>query len=246
MSWHDSTIWGFDCETSGVDVTRDRIVTACVVKCEPGQEPKAKTWLLNPGIEIPEGATKIHGITTEKAAADGMDAAVGLEQIAQYVIHALANGIPLVAFNANYDLSILDAELGRYDLGGLAARLDGQPMRSVVDPFVLVRGLDELRRNFRKGRKYTLTACCERFGVTLDDAHDAAADAIAAVDLTRQIGIMEDDLAGYGPDALFVLQQTWHRTRQAGYREWLENNGRHDEATRVDGAWPMRLEQVSA
>ena len=70
MSWHEGTLYGFDVESTGVDVFTDRIVTATVVKIEGGQLADQRSWLVDPGISIPEAATKVHGITTERARAE--------------------------------------------------------------------------------------------------------------------------------------------------------------------------------
>lgn len=67
MSWTNGPRVGFDTETTGVDVTTDRIVTAALVFREPGQEDKVMSWIINPGIEIPQGSIDVHGITNERA-----------------------------------------------------------------------------------------------------------------------------------------------------------------------------------
>ena len=60
----------FDLETTGVDVTTDRIVTAHVGLLGPdGVALRSQSWLADPGVEIPEGATAVHGITTAHARA---------------------------------------------------------------------------------------------------------------------------------------------------------------------------------
>ena len=81
-SWHEGPLALFDVESSGVDPHRDRIVTAAVISVTPNCQPVTRTWLLNPGIPIPEGATAIHGITTEHATVHGMDPAQGVAEIA--------------------------------------------------------------------------------------------------------------------------------------------------------------------
>jgi hypothetical protein len=51
----------------GVDPDRDRIVTAAVSLVGDGQESEHLSWLVDPDIEIPAGATAVHGITTAEA-----------------------------------------------------------------------------------------------------------------------------------------------------------------------------------
>mgnify|MGYP002652042991 CR=1 FL=1 len=60
---------GFDTETTGTNVERDRIVTVALVhSVGPGRENETvATWLIDPGVEIPEPAQRVHGISTEHA-----------------------------------------------------------------------------------------------------------------------------------------------------------------------------------
>jgi hypothetical protein len=81
MSWHTGRLAGFDLETTGIDVEQDRIVTACVVQCGGGHDTASGTWLADPGIDIPEEAAKVHGITTAQARAEGHPAAEVVEQV---------------------------------------------------------------------------------------------------------------------------------------------------------------------
>jgi hypothetical protein len=125
---------GFDTETTGVDFVTDRIVTAAVIFRDGADGAvSARTWLIDPGIEIPERATAVHGITTEMAREQGADPVVALGEIAALLAAALANGSPIVAFNAGYDLGILDAELARHGLPSLARRIGAaHTLRPVV------------------------------------------------------------------------------------------------------------------
>ncbi|MFM9597389.1 hypothetical protein ACKI1O_49625, partial [Streptomyces scabiei] len=66
----------FDLETTGVDVVHDRIVTAHVgVLDADGHVIDARDWLADPGVPIPAGAAAIHGVTAERARAEGAPAA---------------------------------------------------------------------------------------------------------------------------------------------------------------------------
>src|SRR5690606_34522429 len=112
MGWVDGAVVGFDTETTGVDVTSDRIVTAAVVR-RHGTSTSVQSWLLDPGVEIPEAAAAIHGISTEHARRHGSDPAEALDQMAATLASALVRGEPVVAYNASFDLSLLDAELRR-------------------------------------------------------------------------------------------------------------------------------------
>ena len=71
----------FDLETTGIDVETDRIVTAHVGLLDAsGTVIRARDWIADPGIEIPAGATAVHGITTARARAEGRPAAEVIER----------------------------------------------------------------------------------------------------------------------------------------------------------------------
>ena len=121
MNWLDGPMVGFDTETTGVSAADDRIVTAAVIR-RHGDQVAVSEWLINPGIDIPARATEVHGITTEKARTDGAKPAEALDEIATALADALGAGVPVVGFNVQYDLSILEAELARHGLRTLAQR----------------------------------------------------------------------------------------------------------------------------
>ncbi len=166
--WWEGPLVGLDTETTGTDVETARIVTACVVLDEPGREPRSWTWLVNPGAPIPAEATAVHGVTDEMAA-EGLTPGLAVAQIA---LTLAGFDLPLVAFNGAYDFTVMDREARRHGLDPF------EPF-PVVDPYVL----DKQAEPYRRGKR-TLSVTCEHYGIPLgEDAHDAAADALAAVRL---------------------------------------------------------------
>src|SRR6478609_10030477 len=110
MSWHHE-LGVFDLETTGIDVESARIVTAHVGLLDSdGLVRHRRDWLLDPGVEIPSEATAVHGITTEVARRNGMDAARGVAAIVAQLRSLFERGIPVVAYNAPYDFTLLDRE----------------------------------------------------------------------------------------------------------------------------------------
>lgn len=245
MNWTQGTVYGFDCESTGVDVHTDRIVTATVVKIVGGEHVDQRSWLIDPGIEIPEGATKVHGITTEHARANGVHPTEALGQIAGTVAAVLRAGLPLAVFNAAYDISLLEAELRRHDQGGLMARV-GDQWNTLIDPFVLGRGLDMVNRQFVKGRKYTLVDMCGRWRVPFTESHDATADAVGAGLLAIALFDAEPYFADMGPGALSTLQRTWHRSKQDSFRDWVVKNGHTEKYGDIDSGWPFHTALTQA
>lgn len=59
----------FDLETTGINLMSDRIVEISLIKVMPNGEEIEKTRRINPGIPIPEEASKVHGIHDEDVAA---------------------------------------------------------------------------------------------------------------------------------------------------------------------------------
>ena len=81
--WHTRPMAAFDVETTGLDVEGDRIVTAALWRIDPARGTKdVTTWFADPGVEIPQAATEIHGITTERARAEGRPAVEVVTEIA--------------------------------------------------------------------------------------------------------------------------------------------------------------------
>ncbi|WP_336633172.1 MULTISPECIES: exonuclease domain-containing protein [unclassified Microbacterium] len=225
--WAD-TVGVFDLETTGVDVSRDRVVTAHVGLLGPdGTALAARSWLADPGVEIPDGATAVHGITTAHARAHGRPAAHVVAEIVDALRELFARGIPVVAYNAPYDFSLLKHEALRHGIDPLS---DPAP---VIDPLVL----DKEHDRYRKGKR-TLEVVAAHYAVPLVGAHDAAADAIAAgrlaQALVRRHGID-------GPlDRLHEQQIGWARSQAESLTEYFIRIGRIDPADALDGSWPIR------
>jgi DNA polymerase-3 subunit epsilon len=217
----------FDLETSAPSPEDARIVTACVVHVGGGLPTEAREWLVNPGVEIPEGATAVHGITTERARAEGVDPAVAVREITDALTDAWSSGLPVVAFNAAYDLTVLDREIARHH--DTTFTVAGP----VIDPYVIDREVDK----YRKGSR-TLTAQAEHYRVSLDGAHDATADAVCAARLVWRIGCMFPAVAGLSLPDLHAAQAGWHAARQADFAAYLKRVGK--PADDVCGEWAMR------
>ncbi|MSZ39665.1 MAG: 3'-5' exonuclease, partial [Actinobacteria bacterium] len=102
----------FDLETTGLDLTEARIVTACAVELDAAGQVVGQNieWLANPGIEIPSQASDVHGVTTEIAIRDGRAADIVVAEILDSLKGFFARGIPVVAYNAPFDFTILHYE----------------------------------------------------------------------------------------------------------------------------------------
>lgn len=167
-----------DCETSGVDTEKDRIVTIACWFIGGGQQPSGFEELLNPGVEIAEEATKVHGITTEHAREHGANPAEVLPAVGNLFADAIKQGYASVIFNARFDLTLIHREMIRHNVA-VPDRYPGY----VVDPLVLDKHTDPFRRGSRK-----LEAQVKHHVVKLEGAaHGATADAQAAARLAYRI-----------------------------------------------------------
>ncbi|MEV7633382.1 exonuclease domain-containing protein [Microbacterium sp. NPDC089318] len=218
----------FDLETTGVDVTSDRIVTAHVgVLDRHGRELAARDWLADPGVPIPDGAAAVHGISTEHARAHGRPA----REVVTQIVHALrtlfAQGLPIVAYNASYDFSLLAHEARRH---GIPELLAPSP---VIDPLVIDKAFDR----YRRGRR-TLTVVADHYQVPLDDAHQASADAIAAGRLA--LALAKEFTLPRSAAELHSRQIGWARDQAATLTDYFIRIGRLEPEQTLDGTWPVR------
>jgi DNA polymerase-3 subunit epsilon len=232
--WYEGPLASFDTETTGVDVEHDRIVTAALVIQErPGRPFQRRDWVVDPGLPIPAQATAVHGLTDAWAREHGTPPGAAVEEIARALAENALAGRPLVVMNAPYDLTLLDRELRRHR-GLTLSQCTAEVPLLVIDPWVVDRHVDR----YRPGRR-TLTALCGHYGVALTDAHDAAADATAALELTRAIGRRHSGaLEGLTAAELHLRQAVWHAAQARGLEQWFARSG---TPTRVEPAWPLRL-----
>lgn len=233
MSWHLGPLASYDCETTGTDTATARIVTAALIR------PNGETlrWLSDvDGVEIPEGASRIHKVTTEHARAHGRPAKQVIDEIADAVAGELGAGrAALVVMNAPYDLPLLEAECARHGVPGVAERVGA--VGPVVDPLVLDRAADR----YRPGKR-TLEALAAHYGVDLTDAHAADADARAALDVALRIAEAYPELQ-VPAEQLHTWQVTWHARWASGFQAHLRK--RNPDAV-VNGCWPLIPHQRGA
>lgn len=233
MSWHTGRLCGFDLETTGIDVEQDRIVTACVVQCGGGHDTASGTWLADPGIEIPEGAAQVHGITTEQARAEGRPAAEVVKQVVAALAEVVLAGTPIVAMNASYDLTLLDREARRHGVQPLVD-IVGDDLR-VIDPRVLDKQVDKFRRGGRK-----LEDLCRTYDVRLDGAHSADADAIAACRVAWRIATKKPQIGRASLVDLHAWQIRWAKEQAESLADYFRRTpGKEHQADGVRTEWPL-------
>ena len=229
MSWPKKTLV-FDTETTGIDVHNDRIVQLFIgIADEHGDLIERHEWLIDPGIEVPEGASDVHGFTTEYLQANGGDPDEVLQEAAG--VFAQYADIPWVAFNVNFDLSILNAEFTRHGIvSGWAETVLGTWNVQLIDGLVIDRAKDKYRKGKRK-----LGNMADTYGIAYDpDAlHDAGADVELTAKVTRAI------VNKYGIPSN-AGQAEMYRAWAVNLEQFLQ---RSDPSASVDKDWPIKLKE---
>ena len=155
----------FDLETTGINITKDRIVEISILKVSPNGTEEKKTWLVNPEMPIPAVVVAVHGITNEKVANEPTFKELAKE------INSWIKDADLGGFNSNrFDIPLLAEEMLRADVD-----FDMKNRQSV-----------DVQTIFHKMEQRTLTAAfkfyCDK---SLEDAHSAEADTMATYEVLK-------------------------------------------------------------
>lgn len=225
--YYELPLLSLDTETTGVDPWTCSVVTCNMTYDTPGQEPYVCDWLINPGVGIPEGASDVHGITDEIAQAHGMPPEIGLASIAHHLNLWSDRGLPIVVYNASYDLTLLNAEFARY---GIECR---NKFDRIIDPLVLDKQLDK----FRKGKRQ-LTVTAAHYGIQLNNAHSADADSMASVGVARAIG---RKYKINGPVEEVHARQIEFKREQSESLQKYFRKSKNDETIVINGEWPYQV-----
>ncbi len=133
----------FDLETTGLDTQKDRIVEVGLVKLHPDGARESMQRRVDPGIDIPEVATRVHGIRNDDVR--GLFGEPTLAKLGAELIAFLGDA-DLAGFNCvAYDLPLWLAEVERH---GLAFAMDG---RRVLDAKLVFDGKERSWDRFLQG-----------------------------------------------------------------------------------------------
>lgn len=224
--WTERPFLCLDTETTGVDCYEDRIVEVAAVTVNPdGTTDDPWVTIIDPSIDIPDEPAAIHGITTERAKAEGIPTADALTTLADR-IYGAGVGTPLVMFNARFDWPLLLAEAER---GGV----DFPCFAPILDPYLIDRMCDRYRKG---GRKLTIVA--EHYGVELGDAaHGALADATAAGQVMRAIVTAFPKIGDHVLAGVMIRQVKGHEEDRLRFVDYM----RREKDPSFDSApgWPI-------
>lgn len=155
----------FDLETTGTNITADRIVEICYLKVYPNGNEESKTMRINPEMHIPETSTAIHGITDDDVA----DCPTFKEAAAN--IARDFEGADIAGFNSNrFDVPLLVEEF----------------LRAGIDLDLTKRKFIDVQVIYHKLEQRTLSAAYKFYcGKNLEDAHTAEADTRATYEVLK-------------------------------------------------------------
>lgn len=148
-----------DLETTGVNISNDRIVEIGIVKILPDGTKQVKRKLINPLMPIPAGASDVHGITDEM-----VKDAPSFKQVANEIKQFIDN-CDLGGYNSNrFDVPMLIEEFLR---AGIEFSVEG-------------RRLVDVQKVFHMMEQRTLSAAYKFYcNKSLEGAHSAEVDATA-------------------------------------------------------------------
>lgn len=153
----------FDLETTGINISSDRIIEIAVIKLMPNGEVHRKTNLVNPTIPIPAESTAIHGISD----ADVADKPKFKELAKEYA--KFMEGADLSGFNIlKFDVPVLVEEFLRAEVEFDYTR------KRIIDSQKIFHLME--KRNLAAAVRFY----CQR---TMVNAHSAEADAEASMDI---------------------------------------------------------------
>jgi len=201
----------FDLETTGLDTANDRIVEIGLVRLDPDGTRHELVERVDPGIDIPEASTRVHGIHTDEVR--GLFGKPRLVKVAPKILTFFADH-DLAGFNStSFDLPLWLAECQRHEL---AFDMTG---RRNVDAKLIFNARETGWDRFLMGPRNLTAAVRHYCGRELTGAHTAAADAAATIDvLLAQVERYPDlprDVAGLHDYSQQLFEQQQLATRAA-------------------------------
>jgi DNA polymerase-3 subunit epsilon len=157
-----------DTETTGLDAEVDRVVEVACVVYHRGVEVERVSLFVNPGRPIPKASSDVTGIDDET-----VKDAPPFAAIAEQILTLLNGAVPL-AYNAEYDRKVLQAEMARCGIN--LPQMPPALRRNVewLDPLIWARELQ------RAEKSRALSEVATRLGIELGQSHRATDDALVA------------------------------------------------------------------
>lgn len=175
---------------NGIITTWPRLVQLGWIVLNTNYIPSSRaSYLIAPdGWCIPEEVVRIHGITSERAAAEG----VPIKRVLDHFDHDVRSCDYAVAHNFEFDYNVLNAEYHRYDRTNTLAKLSPICTMETARPIVCIPATYGYRRpNLARLAEYYFP------GGNVQIKHDALADAETTaqifVEMVRQNHIIHSE-----------------------------------------------------
>ena len=229
----------FDLETTGKDPQSDRIITAYLGEMDAhGRILQERSFVVDPMVPIPEESVRVHGYDRERVDREANATIYELVSWLHAVITSEARhrSLPVIGYNLQYDLTMLEAERARWtpNIAPLQFfdRISAQTGVPVIDTFVLDKAADP----YRKGsRKLVDTARHYKVHLSEADAHGASADAVAAGRIAIKLTEHWPQLFNHGIYTLHERQIEWKKKQSASLQAYFRKT---DPNATVAGEWP--------
>lgn len=149
----------FDLETTGLNISKDRIVQIAILKIHPSGKKEELNLLINPEMNISDSNSAIHGVTNEMVKDSPTFKDAGSE------IVAFIGTSDLAGYNSNkFDIPVLAEEFLRVD----------------IEFDLSTKDCVDIQNIFHKMEQRTLVAAYKFYcSKELTNAHDAMADTVA-------------------------------------------------------------------
>ena len=224
-----------DTESSGTDPFTDRLITAYVglVRLDHSDMPvvreKEMVVLPDPDFEMPAEAAAVNGYTTERLRREARNTPLGaVTSIYSALRDAMHLGAPIVAHNAAFDLTLIQAEAERV---GWELPQPGKDYY-VLDPLVLWRRLEPKRSG---GRRLVDAVAAYHLHFPGGEYHTARFDAIAAGRIVQK-QLEHDLLRGMPYDVIHEAEAFWYRDQAIAYQTYRR---RTDPTFTATKDWPL-------
>jgi len=195
----------FDLETTGINISKDRVVEISILKVFPNGNKESKTWLVNPEIPIPAEVSLIHGVTDERVANEPTFKELSKD------ISAMIKDSDLAGFNSN-----------RFDIPLLAEEM----LRADMDFDMKGRVAIDVQTIFHKMEKRTLGAAYKFYcNESLENAHTAEADTNATYEVLKAQVARYDEIEN---DAKFLAEFSSHK-KFADFAGFINYNKEDEE-----------------
>ncbi len=197
--WHELPFLCIDTETTGLDRNTNRVIEVAWVLFHNKQLIEQQAHLCGINEPLPPEITRLTGISDEM-----LEGKPAFSACVEQLFETLNRVAYVVAYNAPFDKQFIEAELKR-----IGKKLPDIPW---IDPCTFIREVDK----YQKGKK--LSDAAARWGVELNGAHRALADAMATGHLLYKL---VPSLKIHGLEELLRQQGMWREQQEKSFQAYV-------------------------